>query len=162
MVFQLGPGVENDDVYRKTSTSLGKALSQIEQRAVGGNLDGFTFGGTNTILEGNRLIFIKDGESGEWSDSAAAKDVRAVVPSERGGAQMKIANIEGTTEEIKNFFQDNGLRAEDFFEPAEQPIGTLWFVLPGIFVFIALAVLTFSPMTSINIGSSFLWPPVFS
>lgn len=58
---------------------------------------------------------------------------------------MKIANLEGTTEEIKNFFQDNGLKAENFFEPAEQPISTRWLVLPGILVFVALAVLTLFP-----------------
>ena len=85
MVFQLGPAVENDDIYEPPSASLGKALSQIEQQAFGGNIENFHFGGTNTILEGDRLIFIKDGKDAEWSDRAAAKDVKAVVPSERGG-----------------------------------------------------------------------------
>lgn len=85
LVFQLGPAVENDDNYMPTSISLGKALSQIEQRAFGGNIENFQFGGTNTILERDKLIFIKDGNSVEWSDQAAAKDVNSVVPSERGG-----------------------------------------------------------------------------
>ena len=85
LVFQLGPGVENDDIYKPESATLGKSLAQIEQRAFGGNLEGIQFGGTNTILESDKLIFIKDGSSGEWSDQAAAKDVKAVVPSERGG-----------------------------------------------------------------------------
>lgn len=85
LVFQLGPAVENDDIYRPTSSSLGNALSQIEQRAFGGNIENVKFGGTNTILEGDKLIFIKDGEATEWSDQAAAKDVKTVVPSERGG-----------------------------------------------------------------------------
>lgn len=85
LVFQLGPDVENDDVYQAISPSLGRALAQIEQRAFGGNLDGLSFGGTNTILEADKLIFIKDGNAIEWTDAAAAKDVNAVVPSERGG-----------------------------------------------------------------------------
>lgn len=55
---------------------------------------------------------------------------------------MKIANLEGTTEEIKNFFQDNGLKAENFFEPAEKPIRTLWLVTPAVLVFFSLATLT--------------------
>lgn len=55
---------------------------------------------------------------------------------------MKLANLEGTPEEIKNFFQDNGLKAENFFEPADSPIQTRWLVAPGVFTFIALAVLT--------------------
>jgi hypothetical protein len=83
LVFQ--PDVENDDVYQAISPSLGRALAQIEQRAFGGNLDGLSFGGTNTILEADKLIFIKDGNAIEWTDAAAAKDVNAVVPSERGG-----------------------------------------------------------------------------
>jgi hypothetical protein len=87
LVFQLGPAVENDDVYKPESATLGKALSQIEQRAFGGNIESFHFGGTNTILEGDRLIFIKDGNADEWSDQVAAKDVRAVVPSQRGGSK---------------------------------------------------------------------------
>jgi hypothetical protein len=85
LVFQLGPEVENDDVYHEPRATLGKALSQIEQRAFGGNLDGVTFGGTNTILENDKLIFIKDANPSEWSDEAATKDVRAVVPSKRRG-----------------------------------------------------------------------------
>ena len=55
---------------------------------------------------------------------------------------MKFANLEGTTEEIKNFFQDNGLKAENFFEPAEKPIRIRWLVIPGALVFIALSTLT--------------------
>lgn len=52
---------------------------------------------------------------------------------------MKIANLEGTTEEIKNFFQDNGLKATDFFEQPESPINTFWLVAPGVCVFLCLA-----------------------
>lgn len=55
---------------------------------------------------------------------------------------MRLANLEGTPEEIKNFFQDNGLKAENFFEPTESPIQTRWLVIPGILTFVALAVLT--------------------
>ena len=85
LVFKLGTSIENDDIYLPTSSSLGKALSQIEQQALGGNFENLQFGGTNTILEGDKVIFIKDGNATEWSDKAAAKDVKAVVPSERGG-----------------------------------------------------------------------------
>ena len=61
---------------------------------------------------------------------------------------MKIANLEGTTEEIKNFFQDNGLKAENFFEPVENPIATPWLVVPGVLVFLALATLTLLQSTA--------------
>jgi hypothetical protein len=55
---------------------------------------------------------------------------------------VKIANIEGTTDEIKNFFQDNGLKAADFFETPDSPIRTIWLILPAICVFATLAILT--------------------
>ena len=85
LVFRVGPNVENDDVYQPSYPSLGNALSQIEQRAFGGNLEGFTFGGTNVILEQDRIIFIKDDSLAEWSDSAAEKDVQSVlIPHRRG------------------------------------------------------------------------------
>ena len=85
LVFRVGPNVENDDEYQSAYPSLGSALSQIEQRAFGGNLEGFTFGGTNVILEEDRIIFIKDGSLTEWSDSAAEKDVQSVLAPRRRG-----------------------------------------------------------------------------
>lgn len=85
--FRVGPGIENDDVYQPQSPTLGRALAGIEQHAFGGNLDGFTFGGTNVILEKDKIIFIKDDERSEWSDAAAEKDVRRVLPSNPRGAK---------------------------------------------------------------------------
>ena len=79
--FKVGPGIENDDVYKPPTPTLGKALSQIEQHAFGGNLDGFTFGGTNVILEKDKIILIKDESSSEWNDAAADRDVRRVLPN---------------------------------------------------------------------------------
>ncbi len=55
---------------------------------------------------------------------------------------MKFGPVEGTSEEIKNFFQDNGLKAADFFTPPEPPIKTIWFLIPGLVVVCALAILT--------------------
>lgn len=85
LVFRIGQNVENDDRYHPAYPSLGRALSQIEQRAFGGNLDGFTFGGTNVILEQDRIIFIKDGSAQGWSDTAAEKDVASVLAPHRRG-----------------------------------------------------------------------------
>jgi len=77
--FGIGPGIENDDVYQPQRQTIGRALSGIEQHAFGGNLEGFRFGGTNVILEKDKLIFIKDESSSEWSDAAAERDVSRVV-----------------------------------------------------------------------------------
>lgn len=81
--FSIGNASENDDDYKEVSDSLGTALSNVEQNAFGGNLEGFIFGGTNTILEGNRIIYIKESNPNEWSDSAALKDVMALVSSSK-------------------------------------------------------------------------------
>jgi hypothetical protein len=85
LVFRVGPNIENDDVYKSSYPSIGNALSQIEQRAFGGNIEGFTFSGTNVILEQDRIIFIKDDSPIEWSDSAADKDVQSVLAPHRRG-----------------------------------------------------------------------------
>ena len=84
--FTIAPEIENDDIYKEVSPSLGRALSNIEQRAFGGNLDGFSFGGTNVILEGNRIIFIKDNSLKEWSDNAAQNDVSRLLAKPKGEA----------------------------------------------------------------------------
>lgn len=84
--FTIAPEIENDDIHKQTTPSLGHALSKIEQRAFGGNLNGFSFGGTNVILEGNRFIFIKDDTAAEWNDNAAQKDVSCVLNKPKGRA----------------------------------------------------------------------------
>jgi len=77
--FVIGVNTENDDLYKSSSKSLGAALTNIEQKAFGGNLEGFSFGGTNTILEQNRIIYIKEANPNEWSDSAAEREVNALL-----------------------------------------------------------------------------------
>jgi hypothetical protein len=82
--FVIGKESINDDVYHQERKSVGDALGQIEQRAFGGDLSGFTFSGTNTVLENNRLIYIKDSTPSEWSEEAVKKDVSAVLPNSSG------------------------------------------------------------------------------
>ncbi|MCX5822487.1 MAG: hypothetical protein NTY86_03000 [Deltaproteobacteria bacterium] len=77
--FTMGPGIANDDIYKEISPTINYALSQIKQRAFGGNFDAFKFAGTNMILEENRIIFIKDDSSEEWSDSTASRDVSRLL-----------------------------------------------------------------------------------
>ncbi len=55
---------------------------------------------------------------------------------------MKLGPIEGTKEEITGFFQDNGLKASDYFQMPEAPIGTLWLVVPTLCVIATLGALT--------------------
>lgn len=82
----IGPGLENDDIYKENSQTLSDALSKIKQRAFGGDLEGFVFGGTNVILEDNRIIFIKDDSRSVWTDQAAQHDLGRVLPKSQGGS----------------------------------------------------------------------------
>ena len=77
--FVMGQDVKNNDVYKTESNSLGGALSNIEQKSFGGKLDGIIFGGTNTILEKNRIILIKEGNECEWSNKAAMRDIDKLI-----------------------------------------------------------------------------------
>jgi hypothetical protein len=87
IAFTLSPTEENDDTFHPDSATVSDALANVEQKAFGGDLSGFIFRGTNTILEGNRLIFIKDESSTEWSDSSSRSDVERVVDGQTGGAR---------------------------------------------------------------------------
>jgi len=73
--FTMGESVENDDIYKEESSTLGEALGNIKQNAFTGDFGGITFGGTNTILEPNRIIYIKDSNKKEWNEKAAHTDV---------------------------------------------------------------------------------------
>lgn len=58
---------------------------------------------------------------------------------------MKLSNLEGTSDEIKNFFQDNGLNAADYFLAPEAPMKLVWLTLPGLCVFLSLSILVLFP-----------------
>ena len=53
---------------------------------------------------------------------------------------MKLGKIEGEPQEIKDFFENNGLVINDFIERPERPIHRNWILFPGILcIFFALA-----------------------
>jgi hypothetical protein len=63
-----------------TVPSVNKTLASIEQRMIGGNLEGVTFAGTNVYMDGNRIVIIKgDDDHNSWSNKAAVNDVKRVV-----------------------------------------------------------------------------------
>ncbi|MEN9480790.1 MAG: hypothetical protein RLZZ298_2185 [Pseudomonadota bacterium] len=59
---------------------------------------------------------------------------------------MKLGPMEGTPEEIKGFIQDNGLQVEKFFQAHEEPISTIWFVVPAVIVITSIAFFTLLTM----------------
>lgn len=80
--FTLGPEVANADAVMPQSATVNDALKLVQQHAFGGELEGFRFGGTNVLMEPNRIILIKgDDAPASWSDDAAEQDVTRIVTS---------------------------------------------------------------------------------
>lgn len=78
--FTLDKEEVASEVIEEASSSIGQVLSQIPQRFIAGNIDGVTFGGTNLMLEGNRILLIKGEDSPEhWTSPAIHSDVERVV-----------------------------------------------------------------------------------
>ncbi len=81
--FQLRPG---DIAYKykelESDKGISEALREIPQRAFGGNLSGIKFGGTNTIIEGDKIIFIKGENTKDlWSSEVAKDDSQKIIDS---------------------------------------------------------------------------------
>ncbi|QNY13512.1 hypothetical protein IC766_15690 [Acinetobacter seifertii] len=83
IVFQFGNNLENDDVYKKTFDSIPEILKKINQNIFGGDISNLTFSGTNTIMENDRVIFIKDESIEEWSEEATKNDISKIFNASR-------------------------------------------------------------------------------
>ncbi len=55
---------------------------------------------------------------------------------------MKLGKMEGSPEEIRDFFQNNGLNIEDYLEKPEAPINFFWFILSTILIISSVVILT--------------------
>ena len=81
--FRFGKELESTIEYKNSFRKISDALKTIEQKAFGGNLEGFIFSGTNYIMEFHRLILIKDNSPLEWSLKQASKDVLKFVTASK-------------------------------------------------------------------------------
>ncbi|MGA6135869.1 hypothetical protein ACPER7_06130 [Acinetobacter dispersus] len=82
IVFHLGRNLVNEDNYKPTSYSVAEILtSKINQHAFSGDLRNLNFSGTNTIMEPDKIILIKDSSPNEWTDEAARNDVNKLFHS---------------------------------------------------------------------------------
>jgi hypothetical protein len=86
--FTIGQDVSNEDHFKPASSSITDALALVKQQAFGGNLRGFHFGGTNVVMEDNRIILIKGEEApSHWDDRAAKHDVQKILQRPSRGAR---------------------------------------------------------------------------
>jgi hypothetical protein len=83
--FQLRPGkITFGFKELENGKRISEALKEIPQRAFGGDLSGIRFGGTNTIIEDNKIIFIKGGNTKDiWSKEMAMEDSKKLIESIR-------------------------------------------------------------------------------
>ncbi len=80
--FVLGMDVENDDKFLTVMETVNAALKHVQQKMVGGNLDGITFGGTNISMEPGRIVLIKgEDDDSLWNDAGAKHDVQRILQS---------------------------------------------------------------------------------
>jgi hypothetical protein len=82
--FEINDSRKSKVSFVPTVESVNKTLSTIEQKMIGGNIEGVRFAGTNVYMDGNRIVIIKgDNEHSSWDNSAAREDVQKVI-SPRG------------------------------------------------------------------------------
>lgn len=51
---------------------------------------------------------------------------------------MKVGSVEGTREEIRGFYEDNGLDLSDILEKPKKPLKRRWLIIPAVAFFYAL------------------------
>ncbi|PMP42102.1 hypothetical protein [Vibrio splendidus] len=56
---------------------------------------------------------------------------------------MKFGGVEGTPEEIKNHFENNGLNPLDFFDKPEDKLSKIWVVVPSVIFVLCFGSLNF-------------------
>jgi len=84
--FLFNKDGDSEEIIEKVRPTVGRVLSEIPQRMVGGNIEGVKFGGTNLYLEGNRILIIKgEDDPSSWSGNAVIDDVKRVVSTSQGG-----------------------------------------------------------------------------
>jgi hypothetical protein len=45
---------------------------------------------------------------------------------------MKVGGVEGTPEEIRDTFENHGLRIEDYLLKPEEPLPNVWMIVPAV------------------------------
>lgn len=61
---------------------------------------------------------------------------------------MKIGGMEGTPQEIRDTFENHGLRLEDYLEKPAEPLPNRWLIVPSVGVGVVLLLLVLlAPLT---------------
>jgi len=63
---------------------------------------------------------------------------------------MKIGPVEGTSEEVNDFFQNNGLNLSEYLQKPEPPLSNIWLIIPAILFVFSFGVLSITQIASAN------------
>lgn len=53
---------------------------------------------------------------------------------------MKVGEIEGSPQEIKDLMENHGLNLDDYIEKPEKPIESIWLIIPAVIYFLFLLI----------------------
>ena len=83
--FEINEGKRSDITILNTVPRVNDTLENIDQKMIGGNIQGVTFRGTNLYMDGQRIVILKgENDHSFWSNKSAGEDVRNVVSPKRG------------------------------------------------------------------------------
>ncbi|OLQ83748.1 hypothetical protein BIT28_27775 [Photobacterium proteolyticum] len=85
--FEIQEQKRSEIKVLETVPSINTTLERIDQRMIGGNIQGVTFLGTNVYMDGQRIVIIKgEDDFNHWSNSAVTEDINRIV-SPKGGSK---------------------------------------------------------------------------
>jgi len=63
---------------------------------------------------------------------------------------MKIGSVEGTLEEVNDFFQNNGLNLSEYLQKPEPPLSKKWIIIPSVLFVFFMGILSLFNIPSSN------------
>lgn len=63
---------------------------------------------------------------------------------------MKIGPVEGTSEEVNDFFQNNGLNLSEYLQKPEPPLSNIWLIIPSVLFVACIGILSLANIVSSN------------
>ena len=78
--FEIHKGKRHKITMVDTVQKINNTLENIDQKMIGGNIQGVTFRGTNLYMDGQRIVIIKGEDNHNfWSNKAVKQDLNRVV-----------------------------------------------------------------------------------
>ena len=63
---------------------------------------------------------------------------------------MKIGPVEGTSEEVNDLFQNNGLNLSEYLQKPEPPLSNIWLIIPSVLFVACIGILSLANIVSSN------------